>query len=181
MDLNEFIALYEQAKLRRHGEVAAIPFRNPLLTHYTLFSTMEGLRKDWRDLAINSDPGKHKPHRFWVRNLSPNTGEVARCDRFWPRETVDDLHAAEQGFASNGLVDSIEVPLGDISEAMLQTCLTCATPGPVIGTYMQSRNSIEFDEWQLSLAVLCATCTAARAFHRQSECSRFAHRIFLRR
>lgn len=178
MEINAFIALYEEAKRRHAGEVAAIPYPNPLLAHHTFFSAVDGLRKDWRELAPDKDPGKYKPHRFWARNLVRDNGRVVRCDRFWPREAVDDLRAAEQGFMSNGLVDEIEIPLGSLADAASHPCSSCAAPGPVIGTYMQTRNSIEFDEWQFSLAVLCASCVAARAFHRQSECERFSHRIF---
>lgn len=180
MDLHAFIALHEKAKTRHAGELAAIPYPNPLLRHYTFFSVMEGLRDDWRDLAPGKDPGKHEPHRFWVRDLlmTDKGDKIVRCDRFWPREVVDDLRAAEIGALGPVVGQANKVPLGALAEAMAKPCAICAKPGPVIGTYWQSRNSIEFDEWTLSLAVLCAECVTARPIHRESLCQRFAHIVF---
>ncbi|HTK05499.1 MAG TPA: hypothetical protein VL500_07975 [Candidatus Eisenbacteria bacterium] len=180
MDLKTFIDLHEQAKTRHAGEVAAIPYPNPLLQHYTFFSVMEGLRKDWRELAPGKDPGKHRPHRFWVRDVLFSDGgdRIIRCDRFWPEEVVDDLRNARVGALGPVVGQANKVPLGALADAMTRPCVLCKAPGPVIGTYMQTRNSIEFDEWQLSLAVLCAGCVAARPIHRESACQRFAHIVF---
>jgi len=180
MEQRTFIDLHETAKTRHPGEVATIPYPNPLLRHYTFFSVMEGLRQDWRDLAPGKDAGKHKPHRFWVRDvlLSDKGDRVIRCDRFWPREIVDDLRNAEIGALGPVAGRSNPVPLGALADAMTRPCAICAKPGPVIGTYWQSRNSIEYDEWSLSLAVLCADCVAARPIHRESACERFAHVVF---
>ncbi len=183
MDTTTFIALYEQAKRNRPAELSAIPYPNPLLSHYTFFSTLEGLRKDWRELGQGMDPGKHKPHRFWVRGLRRSGDQaVTACDRFWPREVVDDLRAAEQSFATTaGRGDRDILPLGALADAVTAPCPLCGGHGPMIGTYMQTCNSIGFDERQLSLAVLCAACNTARPVHRQSECRRFANEIFARR
>lgn len=185
MDTNAFISLHEAAKTRHPIELKAISYPNPMLAHYTFFSVMEGLRKDWRDLG--KDPGKHKPHRFWVRSVVRNpephdSGDVIlRCDRFWPREVLDDVREAERGYSINARdahVVGLPVPLGTLDDCLSQACPSCGKAGPVIGTYMQTRNSFEYDEWQFSLAVLCTRCASARPFHRQSECRRFAHEIF---
>ncbi|MEY4744238.1 MAG: hypothetical protein RL272_183 [Candidatus Parcubacteria bacterium] len=180
MDTTTFIALYERAKRKHPADVAEIPYPNPLLKYHTFFSTLEGLRQDWREVGKDKDPGKHRPHRFWVRDLRRSGDRVVTCERFWPREVVDDLREAERGIPDAGGADPVTVPLGSLSDALVGACPTCASPGPLIGTYMQTRNSIEFDEWQFSLAVLCASCNAARPIHRQSECRRFAHEIFAR-
>lgn len=181
MDTATFITLFEKAQRGRPAELAAIPYPNPLLAYYTFFSTLEGLRKDWRELGQGMDPGKHKPHRFWVRGLRRSGDQtVVSCDRFWPREVVDDLRAAEQSIAIAGRGERDVVPLGALEDAITAACPLCGGHGPMIGTYMQTRNGIEYDEWQLSLAVLCAACNAARPVHRQSACRRFAHEIFAR-
>jgi hypothetical protein len=182
MDLHTFISLHEKAKTRNPAEIAAIPYPNPLLQHYTFFSVMEGLRKDWRELAPGKDPGKHKPHRFWARDILFTDGrdKLLRCERYWPEEVVDDLRAAKAGISSPGYIGTLPVPLRPLADATTSPCVLCKVPGPVIGTYLQVRNSIEYDEWQLSLAVLCAGCVAARPIHRESACERFAHYCFSR-
>ena len=142
------------------------------------------LRRSWRD----SDPGKYGSHWFLVRDFQlaedPNSGitgthRLVWCDRFWPRELVEDLAAAERGIETDGygrkLDKPIPVALGAFAEAKKEICLGCKNDGALAGCYEQTYDSPEGDEWEIRLYALCTTCPTLRLVARRADEYRISH------
>lgn len=187
MDLHDFIRVYEAARVGHAAELAKIGIPNPRLRHYTFFNTLEGLRKDWRELAPDQDPGKHKPHRFFVREywLMPEPHDygpvLGICDRVWAREIVDDLRAADKGFDRPGFCVGVRPPLSPLSAVAKLPCKACGSDALVIGCYDQTRNSFEYDEWTITLSALCLRCAKVTGeVARRAETQRIPHLLALR-
>lgn len=177
MSLPKFIQVYEQARRDFPAERAALPFRTPFVEGHMFFGTIVGLRQDWKD----PDPGKYQPHWFFVRDYATRRSpfcdgtELAWCDRFWVKEVLADAKAAETGIPSwsgDAQCDPRPVPLGTFADAKREPCPCCGADGFVIGCYEQSRNSIEFDQWDVSVSVLCLDCSTVTRRFRRSECHR---------
>jgi hypothetical protein len=177
MSLHEFMQAFEQAKIAFPAERSKLPFRTRFTEGHTFYGTLVGLRHDWKD----PDPGKFQPHWFFVRDYatrpSPFHGgtEVAWCDRFWVKDVIDDAKAAEAGnpfWCGYPQNVSRPVPLGTFADVKRETCPCCGTDGFVVGCYEQSRNSIEFDQWDVTVSVLCLDCRAVTRRHWRSECRR---------
>jgi hypothetical protein len=187
MDLYDFIRVYERAKAAQQHELDAIRIPNPRLRHYTFFATLEGLRSDWRELEHGKDPGKHKPHRFFVREfrLMPEPHDygpvIDVLDRAWAREIVDDLRAADKGFDRPGCIVGTRPPLAPFANVAKTACPACGVEAVVVGSYDQTRNSFEYDEWTITLSALCLRCAKVTGeIARRSECRRIPHLLAMR-
>lgn len=187
MDLYDFIRVYENARVGHAAEIAKIAYPNPRLKYYTLFETLEGLRKDWRDLAPGQDPGKHKPHRFFVRDWHSPPGpfdfspSIDVVDRAWAREIVDDLRAADTGFDRPGYCIGVRPPLAPLADIARTPCPSCGTEALVIGCYDQTRNSFEYDEWTITLSALCVRCAKVTGeVARRAATTRIHHLLAMR-
>lgn len=165
-----------EAKSRQAAEAAETANR--------VADAVRRLRRSWRD----SDPGKYGSHWFLVREFQlaedPNSGftgthRLVWCDRFWPRELIEDAAAAERGIETDGygrkLDRPIPVALGSFAEAKKEICLGCKTDGLLVGCYEQTYDSCEGDEWEIRLYAMCTACPTLRLVARRADEYRMSH------
>lgn len=144
---------------------------------------LKGLREDWRQ----GDPGKYGQHWFFVKRYQvvPASGQLARfdilefCERFWVRDLVSNLEAAEQGlpmtrYGSEPL-KRIPVPLGDFAEAKIGRCRACGKDSPIVGCYEQTEEGPDGDTWEIHLYALCLGCPGLFPIAKRAGDSRLSH------
>jgi hypothetical protein len=154
-----------------------------LFMRRVIAKALNGLRNDWRQ----GDPGKHGQHWFFVKRyaLLPDTryGHIAtleRCERFWVRDVVSNLAAAQEGVPMSRphggpLERQSPVPLGDFGEAKTEPCRACGKSCPVIGCYEQTADGPDGDTWEIHLYALCLACPTLHPVAKRGDEYRLSH------
>jgi len=136
------------------------------------------LSRSWQD----HDPGKYGIHVFFVRDyvLTPQPHGLPHAqdiEKFWVAELANDPEEIKLGrkrrYVYAGESERVAVPLGELSEVKREKCPDCANEGLVIGTYYQTYDSSEGDDWEKCLHVLCLNCLTATTIARQVMDGRF--------
>jgi hypothetical protein len=147
---------------------------------------LKGLRRNWRD----ADPGKYGTHWFFIRDFALKESEQSGwsgvhlldwCDRFFARDFVDDLAAAERGIEIGSHGQKYDkphpVPLGALADAAKEICLGCKDDGVLIGSYAQTYDSPDGDEWTITMFALCLRCPTLRPVAKVADEYRCSHKL----
>lgn len=144
----------------RTYEQAAEDARRTAEKYRELDRLLDLLRRSWR----HEDPGKYGDHAFFLKGVEfgPTVASglhgIAKVEKLWVREMLDDAAAAERGRPARYGGDPVAVPLGSFSDIAMRDCGNCRCPAPLVGQYRQTYDSPDGDEWRLDIASLCIGC-----------------------